>query len=115
MPTTNSGAKAQRRWKRFEVEIPIRLEALINGARCSFHSTGSDISQGGLSAFMPRDVELGVTVTLVLCLPYARENLTLRGIIRNRSGFHYGIEFVDCSAFHTQIISQNCRALEIPQ
>ncbi len=115
MPATNYGAKAQRRRKRFEVEIPLRVEALINGGKSSFHSTGREISLGGLSVFTPRDVDLGVTVTLVLCLPYARENLTIRGIIRNRTGFHYGIEFVDCSAFHMKIISQNCRALEILQ
>lgn len=105
--------KAERRWKRFRVEIPVRVEISLNGNNASFFSKGTDISQGGLCLFIPRELGLGVMVGLVLCLPYSRENLKLKGVIRNRSGFHYGIEFIDCRASERQVITQNCRALEI--
>jgi len=110
--TTNAG-NLQRRWKRFNVRIPTDVEMLLDGQSLQFHSTGSDISQGGLSLFIPRNVPVGCTVKLVLRLPYSRETVRVRGVIRNSHGFDYGIEFLSCTSLQWEIIAKNCRALEL--
>lgn len=113
MSGTESLTTTRRRWRRYQVEIQVRVDISTNGENASFHSTGRDISQGGLSLFIPRDVAIGATISLLLCLPYSRENLRIRGVVRNRREFHYGIEFLDCNPIHRQIIAKNCRALEL--
>lgn len=97
--------------------MKIRTKVTVNqkGETQSFFGEANDVSQGGLRLFMPREMETGVIVLLELSLPYNSQVLALRGLIRNRSGFSYGIEFINATRFQQDTIAQSCKALQLMQ
>ena len=105
----------QRKSQRFRVELAVKIHFLDNGRPTTAHGTGSNISDGGMQLFISRNLEVGQKVTLELTLPYHRQPLTLRAIIKNRVSFNYGVEFVDPSEHDRQVILQNCRVLALMQ
>jgi hypothetical protein len=48
-----------------------------------------------------------------MMLPYSREALSLVAIVRNRSGFRYGMEFKDTTDAQRQTILRTCSALAL--
>lgn len=105
----------QRRWERFAVKIRTKITLNQQGETQSFFGEASDVSQGGLRLFMPREIETGVIVLMELSLPYNSQPLAVRGLIRNRSGFNYGVEFTNATKFQQDTIAQSCKALQLMQ
>lgn len=105
----------QRRWERYAVKIRTKITVNQNGQTQSFYGEANDVSQGGLRLFMPREVETGIILLLELSLPYNSQVLAVRGLIRNRSGFSYGVEFLNTTKHEQDTISQSCKALQLMQ
>ena len=101
-----------RRWSRYEVEVRVKVVLPNRGA---IYGQGSDVSQGGMALFIPTELEKGQTVQAEILLPYTREKVMLRGVVRNREGFRYGIEFADLSDHEKLLIERVCRALAMVQ
>lgn len=96
-----------------EMRLKITLSGESQGV--SFHGTGTNISKGGMRVFIPRNLRMGDAVTLDIPLPYTQEQLTVRAVIRNRDGFHYGVEFVNIPARDQEMIARNCNVLALLQ
>jgi hypothetical protein len=62
---------------------------------------------------MTREIAVGVSVQLDFLLPYSSTPLTLRGIVRTRSGFNHGIEFADPSPDQQEVIERTCKVLTL--
>jgi len=105
----------QRRWERYQVKIRTKITVNLNGETSCFHGEASDVSQGGLRLFMPRQLEPGIIVLMELSLPYNSQVMAIRGLIRNRSGFSYGVEFVSPTRYQQETIAQCCKALQLMQ
>jgi len=112
-PPSEQQQKSKRRWGRYKVEI--RLKVTLAGGGQSFHGTGTNISKGGMRVFIPRELNSGEGVMLELMLPYSKEILILRGVIRNRDGFHYGVEFINIASRDQEMITRNCGVLALLQ
>lgn len=108
-----SDDRSARRWERHAVTIPVNVELLVDGQRTRFHSQACDISRGGLSLFMTREIPIGVSVQLDFLLPYSSTPLLLRGVVRTRSGFNHGIEFVEPTDEQQEIIERACKVLTL--
>jgi hypothetical protein len=115
MGTMDTIRPQQRRWERYQVKIRIKITLNANGETVSFHGEASDVSQGGLRLFMPRDLEPGIIVLLEFSLPYNSRVMTIRGLLRNRSGFSYGVEFMNPTAYQRDTITQLCKTLQLLQ
>jgi len=102
-----------RRWERHAITIPVAVSLLIKGERTKFHSQATDVSRGGLSVFMTREIPIGVRVQLDFLLPYSSTPLTLRGIVRTRHGFNHGIEFVHPTHEQQEILERTCKVLTL--
>jgi len=102
-----------RRWPRHAITVGVSVWLLVDGQRTKFHSQATDISRGGLSLFMTREVALGVSLQLEFLLPYASTPLTLRGIVRTRHGFNHGVEFVNPTAEQQELIERTCKVLTL--
>lgn len=107
--------KAKRRWQRFHVEVRLKITLAGGSQAACFHGTGTNISKGGMRVFIPRELKLGDSVTLDLPLPYSQERLTLKAVIRNREGFHYGVEFLNIGNREQEMITRNCQVLALLQ
>jgi hypothetical protein len=105
-----------RRFRRFGVDIRLRLlTGPANGHKTIF-ARGSNISEGGMRVFVPADLVLGELVTLELMLPYTEQKLVVRGVLRNRDGFSYGVEYaVSTTAEERTQIARACKALALVQ
>ena len=101
-----------RRWSRYKVEVRVKVVLPNRGA---IYGQGSDISEGGMALFLPTELENGQTIVSELLLPYCREKALLRGVVRNRAGFRYGIEFLKLTDHEKLLIERVCKALAMIQ
>ncbi|MGA8302024.1 MAG: PilZ domain-containing protein [Terriglobales bacterium] len=105
--------RSARRWERHAVTVPVSVSLLVNGERTKFHSQATDISRGGLSLFMTREIAIGVRLQLDFVLPYSSTPMTLRGVVRTRTGFNHGVEFVRPTAEQQEAIERTCKVLTL--
>ena len=83
----------RRRWQRFLLDLPLRLvvhrekTTIINGR-------GSDISEGGLLIFAGVELKEGEEIFVEFTPPYSSDPIRVRGVVRNREGYKYGVEFL---------------------
>ena len=87
----------QRRWQRYKLDLPLRIivhrekTTIVNGR-------GSDISEGGLLIFAGVELKDGDEIFVEFTPPYSGEPIRVRSVVRNRSGYRYGVEFLWLSA-----------------
>ena len=101
-----------RRWRRYRVEVRVKVKLANRGA---VYGQGSDISEGGMALFLPTELEAGQTIHAELTLPYCKEKAMLRGVVRNRAGFRYGVEFSVLTDHEKMLIERVCHALSMVQ
>jgi hypothetical protein len=108
-----SQGRSARRWERHAVTIPISVSLFMDGEPCKLRAQASDVSKGGLSMFSTREIAIGVSLQVDFVLPYSSTPLALRGVIRTRSGFNYGIEFLSPTPEQQEIIERTCRVFSM--
>jgi hypothetical protein len=101
-----------RRWQRYKVEVRVKVKLPNHGA---IYGQGSDVSEGGMALFIPTELEAGQTINAELMLPYCQEKVSLRGVVRNRTGFRYGVEFSVLTDHEKVLIERVCHALAMVQ
>ena len=113
---TEKRHEEDRRHKRYRVDLRLRLlTGPANNHRTIF-ARGSNISEGGMRVFVPADLVLGELVTLELMLPYSEHKIVVRGVLRNREGFSYGVEYaVSTTDAEREQIARACKALALVQ
>jgi hypothetical protein len=108
-----SEGRPARRWERHTVEISIAVSFSEDGKQCKISAQASDVSKGGLALFTTRELAIGVYLRLEFKLPYSSSPLVIQGVVRTRSGFNYGIEFVSPTPDHQEIIERACRVFSL--
>jgi hypothetical protein len=98
-----------RRQPRFRLEVDIRINSKTCGV-LQGHTV--DISESGISALLKIEVPVGEFVELRFTLPYGP--VTVYAIVRQRSAFRYGFQFVESHSVH-EIIQATCRSLGLEQ
>jgi len=94
-----------RREPRFSIDIEIR----VNSRTCGLQTGQTvDISLSGISAMLKIEVPLGEVVELDFNLPFG--SVTTYAMVRQRSAFRYGFQFVESITAH-HIIRATCRYL----
>jgi hypothetical protein len=112
-PDPEEDATFQRKSPRYMVDLPVKITFNEGDKVASHYGTGTNISEGGMRVFVPRDLEMGKRVSVEMRLPYNREELKLQATVRNRVGFDYGIEFIDATDEDREAIRRNCRVLSL--
>src|SRR5437868_12047031 len=88
----SSGTVAQRRWRRFHFDVPIRL--VVQGShRTEVVGRGCDLSEGGIAVHAPIDMNVGDLVEVEFTPAYSGMPVRVRAIVRNRCRYIYGLEF----------------------
>jgi hypothetical protein len=92
--TINAALLEKRRWRRLHFTVPVRV-ALEKSRHISvINSRGSQVNPGGLAFFTNTDLAIGDEAEITL----TDYHLTLRGVVRDRAGNQYGVEFLATSA-----------------
>ncbi len=106
-----------RRWKRYRVEIRLKISYWKDGAKVVVFGQGSDMSEGGMAAYIPAELEKGDNVDIELPLPYSttKEPVVIKAAVRNRNGFRYGLEHTLITESVREALLRSLHALELVQ
>ena len=70
---------------------------------------------GGIAGVFARGWDVGASVSLQFSVPVATTPVRVRGVVRNRTGYRYGFEFVELTPQQQETISRTCRTLGLLQ
>ena len=102
---------AARRWMRYAVNLPLRVRVPTEAGHEFMLAHGRDVSQRGMAVYVPVELEVGQTVMVELEFQALQSPLTLNAMIKNRTGFKYGVEFIEPAAQQQEIILIQLRKL----
>ncbi len=112
---SGTASRDQRRSPRYHVDVRLRLILQKDGKAQIAHGRGNDISDTGMAVFVPQELLLEERVEVEFTLPYSRQPLRVRAVIRNRNGFRYGVEFLTLSTLQREEILKLCKTLTLLQ
>jgi len=98
-----------RRHPRYQLEKDIRIYPR-NATVVRGHTV--DISESGVSAMLRVEVPVGEVVRLEFSLPTG--DVDVHALVRQRSAFRYGFQFVEASSAQ-DVIGRACRQLAVEQ
>jgi hypothetical protein len=84
---------AERRWPRFKLDVPVRVVAQRESKTLIVNGRGNEVSEGGLAIFVGMEARLTERLWVEFTPPYSSEPLRVPAVVRNRSGYRYGVEF----------------------
>jgi len=106
-----SKKKFQRGMERHRVTIPVQVSVFEGNQYVEFSGEASDFSPNGLCLVLTRQLDKGAAISMNLNLPYNSQTLDLRGIVRHRSGFHHGIEFISLTSESKELLERTTKIL----
>ena len=97
-PVADEAAKSAlrihtRRWKRCQLDVPLRVIVRNEDTTKIYDGRGNEISEGGMTITAGVELKLGDGVAVEFTPPYAGAPIRVRGVVRNRTGYRYGVEF----------------------
>jgi hypothetical protein len=83
-----------RRWVRHKIDVPIRV--IVNRSRKTsvVPGRGNELSDGGMALTAGVELNPGDEAAVEFTPPYSGLPIRIRGLIRNRCGYRYGVEFL---------------------
>jgi hypothetical protein len=105
----------QRRWKRYRVELRLKVFLEKDGPLKFTFAQGSDISEGGLAAYIPLELSPGERVQVEFMFPYAKGAVRLVASVVNKNGFRYGMAYSKIDDTDRQTLVKALKALELTQ
>jgi PilZ domain len=88
------GYEKIRRWPRCKIDAPLRLMAQSGAMTTVVQARGREVNCGGMAVFAEIELPNAEQVVVEFTPLHSRQPIMVRGLIRNRSGYTYGIEFV---------------------
>jgi|SRR6516225_5214615 hypothetical protein len=82
-----------RRWRRCQFTAPVRLTIEKFRHLNAINTHGSRINDGGLAVHAHTELTIGEEAEIRFMPPHFYPFVRLRGVIRNREGDLYGVEF----------------------
>jgi PilZ domain-containing protein len=101
-------AQALRRWTRYKIDVRLKVSFSVDGKRSSALGRANSLSRGGLGAYIPCSIPVGITVALELTFPYSSTEAKLEAVIRSCEGFRYGLEFTRVPGEIQALLVKHC-------
>src|SRR5246127_5236026 len=84
----------RRRWRRHHLDVPIRVIVHRAEKTSVFVGRGNELSEGGLALTAGVELKIGDAAEIEFTPPYSGGPIRIRGVVRNRAGYRYGMEFM---------------------
>jgi hypothetical protein len=88
------GFATLRRWPRYKIDVPVRLIAQRPTKVTVVPGRGRELGRSGIAVFAGIEVSIDEQVEVEFTPPYSGQPIRVRGFVRNRNGYTYGIEFI---------------------
>jgi hypothetical protein len=82
-----------RRWPRHRLDIPIRVIVQTPERTKLYDGRGNELNEGGMAVTAGVELEVGREVSVEFTPAYTGVPIRVRGVVRNRTGYRYGVEF----------------------
>ena len=105
------GKASERQWPRFKVDFSLKLLLTSEGSKTTVQGRAHDLGEGGLSIYVVAQLAEGQQVQLEFIPPFSRRSIEVPAIVRDRSGYRYGLQFRNLTRDAAEDISRSCRAL----
>jgi len=83
-----------RRWPRLHLDVPIRVIVHGPGKTSVIVGRGNELNDGGMALTAGVELNLGDQTEIEFTPPYTGLPIRIRGIVRNRTGYRYGMELL---------------------
>jgi hypothetical protein len=103
-----------RRYQRYalETDLSATTSAATSGERSeTVRGCSLNINEAGLAALFAIEWEVGTSVNLQFSVPFTTAPVRVKAVVRNRTSYRYGFEFVNLTPEHRGTISRTCRML----
>ena len=84
----------RRRWERQPFDAPLRVVVDHSAEKTIVHARGVRLSEGGICLFAAANLPVGSQIKVEFTNPRTDESIRVRGKIRNRTVYLYGVEFL---------------------
>jgi hypothetical protein len=112
-PLKEPKRQSQRGTERHTVTIPVQVTIFEGKRYVDFRGEASDLSASGLCLVLTRQLEKHTALSMKFHLPYNSQVMDMRGIVRRRSGFHHGIEFISITAYQQELLKRTSKILDL--
>jgi len=102
-----------RRHPRYEIDT--ELHVTTPDERATMRGRSLNISESGTAGVFVTEWVAGTAVHLEFSVPVTSRPVMVAGILRSRSGYRHGLEFVDLSPDQREVKSKTCRTLALLQ
>jgi hypothetical protein len=84
-----------RRWRRYPVDLPVRILPCSRLPAVVMTGRGTELSQNGMALYSGADMELDDVVEVEFLIP---DPLKVMATVRSRSGHYFGLQFLSMRA-----------------
>jgi len=84
----------RRRWQRYPFDASVRVMVDHAPDKTVVNGRGVHFSEGGICLFAAANLPVGSQVKVEFKTPHTDEPVRIRGKVRNRSVYLYGVEFL---------------------
>jgi hypothetical protein len=95
-----------RRYKRHKIDLPVRVVVPLEDKTRIVTGRGNELNEGGLSVFAGTELRVGDHAFIEFTPPYSGKPVRVAAVVRNRSGYNYGVEFLPGDLQQQQRISE---------
>lgn len=81
----------QRRWERQIVDLPVKV-GIYTSEPVLIPGRVTEMSEGGMSLYAGMSLKPGDLLEVEFEMPFQR---TVQAVVRNKTGFNFGLEFVE--------------------
>jgi len=104
-----------RRFPRFEIDTEINVATFGKKKREVIRGRALNISEAGVAGVFVSGWDAGTAVNLKFCVPVVKAPVSVDAIVRSRSDYRYGFEFVELNPAQREVIGKTCRTLALLQ
>ena len=117
MDAAKINSTAIRRWDRYRVDIRFKVILTKYKKPLILFGQGTDVSEGGMAAYIPTVLEVSESIELELALPYlsGQKPIRISAVVRNCNGFRYGLEYVSLTPADREMLLKSLKALSLTQ
>jgi CO/xanthine dehydrogenase FAD-binding subunit len=83
-----------RRFRRYKLDVPVRVIVHSDEKTRIIQGRGNELNEGGMAVNAGVELETGDVVEVEFTPAYTGQPLRARAAVRDRKGYHYGLEFL---------------------
>ena len=103
----------RRKWHRVTFDSRVRIIIHREQEASTVNGQLSDLSEGGAAIFVPSELKTGDAIEVQMKLPYSSSPVHVKALVRSRSSFRYGVEFVDLTVPVRRVLTRACSVLKL--